>query len=74
MKNIVQFENLTGQELFARIDALEKNIQKFLTPDNNQKLSIKEVSEECGVSTITVHNWIRKGNLKEVKSLKYKRD
>ncbi|HCY80339.1 MAG TPA: hypothetical protein DHV22_01380, partial [Xanthomarina gelatinilytica] len=35
--------------------------------DENEKLSIKDVSDELGVAELTVHNYIKKGILPALK-------
>lgn len=67
MRNILQLEKLSKQELFNKIDSIEKRIEQLLAPDNNEKLSIKAVALEMDVSDLTVHNWIKRGQLKASK-------
>lgn len=60
---------------FNEIDARLSNIENLLldikhTPKEenvNEKLSIQEVAKELSVSTITIHNYIKKGVLPAIK-------
>jgi len=68
MEKIIQITSISKEEFFDRIEEIiEQKLRTVFNPNINHKLSIKEVSEELGVSTLTVHNYIKRGTLKALK-------
>ncbi|WP_417198955.1 helix-turn-helix domain-containing protein [Bizionia sp.] len=68
MSNIIQLQNVSKAELFDHLEKLiDRKFEVLSNLDKNEKLSIKEVSEELGVAELTVHNYIKKGYLPAVK-------
>lgn len=64
MTQIVQLQNISKSELFEHLEKIiEKKLEPFTTLNKNEKLSIQEVSDELGVTDLTVHNYIKKGML-----------
>lgn len=68
MKQIIQIEETTKQELFSEIEnLLERKLSPLLSVTSNQKLTVKEAAEELGVVELTIHNYIKKGLLPALK-------
>ena len=64
METIVQITNLSKKELFDNIEIIiDGLLHQYLKKNQNEKLSIKEVAKELGVSTITIHTYIKNGSL-----------
>ncbi|WP_053977222.1 helix-turn-helix domain-containing protein [Mangrovimonas xylaniphaga] len=62
MTNVIQLQQLTKTELFDQLEGLiDRKLSTLLESNPNEKLSIQSVSEELGVSKLTVHNYIKKG-------------
>lgn len=95
MKQIIQLQDVTKDELFQHLEnIIEQKLKPITNLNKNEKKTVQEVANECDVTVLTVHNWIKKGYLKafkigrrvyvkredfdealkEVKSLKYKRN
>ena len=68
MTNIIQLQNISKTELFEKLEnIIDKKLAVLTSIDENEKLSIKDVSEELGVAELTVHNYIKKGLLPAIK-------
>lgn len=68
MKKILQIEDLTKREFIEIIHKIiDRKLDILSKTDENEKLSIKEVAEELGVSELTIHNYIKKGHLPALK-------
>jgi excisionase family DNA binding protein len=68
MTKIIQLENISKVELFEHLESIiDKKLSILANTDENEKLSIKDVSDELGVAEITVHNYIKKGILPALK-------
>ena len=68
MENIIQIQNITKRELYTQIEEIvESKINSLINHNVNQKLSIKEVSAELGVTELTIHNYIKRGTLPAIK-------
>jgi len=68
MTHVIQLQNISKAELFEHLEKIiDKKLAVLTEVDENEKLSIKEVSEELGVAELTVHNYIKKGILPAVK-------
>ena len=64
METIVQITNLSKKELFDNIEIIiDGLLHQYLKKNRNEKLSVKEVADELGVSTITIHTYIKNGTL-----------
>ncbi|WP_299111734.1 helix-turn-helix domain-containing protein [uncultured Winogradskyella sp.] len=64
MNSIVQLQNISKSELFEHLENLiDRKLEPFNAINKNEKLSVQEVSEELGVTDLTVHNYIKKGIL-----------
>ncbi|WP_274476136.1 helix-turn-helix domain-containing protein [Mangrovimonas aestuarii] len=62
MTNVIQLQELTKAELFDQLESIiDRKLSNLVESDPNEKLSIQSVSEELGVSKLTVHNYIKKG-------------
>jgi len=68
MTKIIQLENISKVELFEHLESIiDKKLSILANTDENEKLSIKDVSDELGVAELTVHNYIKKGMLPALK-------
>lgn len=67
MTRELHIDDLSKTELFGRLDKIERKLEDLTKTDKNEKLSIKDVSEELGVAELTVHNYIKKGILPALK-------
>ena len=68
MKHIIQVENLSKTELFEGLEfIIDRKLSILAGTNENEKLSIKEVSEELGIAELTVHNYIKRGLVPAVK-------
>lgn len=68
MTHVIQLQNLSKAELFEHLEnIIDRKLYILAKTDKNEKLSIKEVSEELGVAELTVHNYIKKGKLSAFK-------
>lgn len=68
MTNVIQLHNISKAELFEHLETIiDKKLAILTSVDENEKLSIKDVSEELGVAELTVHNYIKKGILPAIK-------
>ncbi|WP_417858838.1 helix-turn-helix domain-containing protein [Xanthomarina gelatinilytica] len=68
MTKIIQLENISKVELFEHLESIiDKKLSILANTDENEKLSIKDVSDELGVAELTVHNYIKKGILPALK-------
>jgi len=68
MTHVIQLQNVSKAELFEHLEnIIDKKLAVLANVDENEKLSIKDVSEELGVAELTVHNYIKKGILPAVK-------
>jgi len=64
MTKIIQLQNVSKTELFEHIEKIiDKKLEPLTSHTKNEKLSIQEVSDELGVTELTVHNYIKRGNL-----------
>ncbi len=68
MTNIIQLQDVSKKELFQHLEnIIDRKLEPFTALNKNEKLSIQEVADECDVTDLTVHNWIKKGNIKAFK-------
>ncbi|MCK0114980.1 helix-turn-helix domain-containing protein [Gelidibacter sp. F63206] len=68
MTHVIQLQNISKAELFEHLeDIIDRKLSVLANTDENEKLSIKGVSEELGVAELTVHNYIKKGLIPAVK-------
>ncbi|WP_179320767.1 helix-turn-helix domain-containing protein [Winogradskyella helgolandensis] len=64
MSHLIQVQNFSKSELLEDFENLiDRKLAPFTAINNNSKLSIQEVSDELGVTNLTVHNYIKKGVL-----------
>jgi excisionase family DNA binding protein len=62
MTHVIQLQNISKAELFEHLEnIIDRKLSVLANTDENEKLSIKEVSEELGVAELTVHNYIKRG-------------
>ena len=65
MTKIIQLQEISKAEFFEYFEGvIDRKLEPLLMKDPNEKLSIQEVSEELGVSELTIHNYIKKGFIK----------
>lgn len=68
MTHVIQLQNVSKAELFEHLEnIIDRKLAVLANVDENEKLSIKEVSEELGIAELTVHNYIKKGILPALK-------
>lgn len=68
MTHVIQLQNISKAELFEHLETIiDRKLSVLNNIDENEKLSIKDVSEELGVAELTVHNYIKKGFLPATK-------
>lgn len=68
MTNIIQLQDVSKKELFQHLEnIIDRKLEPFTSLNKNEKLSIQEVADECDVTDLTVHNWIKKGYIKAFK-------
>ncbi|MFI0429611.1 helix-turn-helix domain-containing protein [Mariniflexile sp. HMF6888] len=68
MTHVIQLQNISKAELFEHLEnIIDKKLAILTSVDENEKLSIKDVSDELGIAELTVHNYIKKGILPAVK-------
>ncbi|MDH7913211.1 helix-turn-helix domain-containing protein [Winogradskyella sp. SYSU M77433] len=68
MTQIIQLQDVSKKELFQHLEnIIDRKLEPFTSLSKNEKLSIQEVADECDVTDLTVHNWIKKGYIKAFK-------
>ncbi|WP_282017748.1 helix-turn-helix domain-containing protein [Salegentibacter mishustinae] len=66
MENVTQIHGITKEDLlndFSRL--IDEKLSKLQASNNRpRKHSVKELAQHCGVSELTVRNWINVGKIK----------
>ena len=66
MENVVtQVHNISGKELLSALERIERKLSLLEAKnDKPQKHSVKDLAKHCGVSELTIRNWISDGKVK----------
>lgn len=66
MENVTQIHGITREDLLKDFSRLIDEKLNTLQRSNNRpkKHSVKELAEHCGVTELTVRNWINVGKIK----------
>lgn len=65
MEKITQVHGITKEDLFNAFQRLEDKINTLQSANRKpKKYSVKELAEHCGVSELTIRNWITNGKVK----------
>ena len=68
VSHVTQLHNVSKEELFEHLETIiDKKLAILTSVDENEKKSIKDVSDELGVAELTVRNYIKKGFLPATK-------
>jgi excisionase family DNA binding protein len=62
MESILQIHNVTRREFISIIESvIEDRFIAFLKTKEPENLTVKETSKLLGVTSLTIHNYIKKG-------------
>ncbi|MHA7843828.1 MAG: helix-turn-helix domain-containing protein [Winogradskyella sp.] len=68
LQKITQIQDVSKKDFVKLLEnIIDRKLEPFTALNKNEKLSIQEVADECDVTDLTVHNWIKKGYIKAFK-------